>query len=132
MMLSFFVIPAFAGTTCKIASHGVTWSTLETYLEIAERVDLEGAARMHHDRSVSGLYHRRTDNVVARDKASAVVDRARRRFLEVSPVDGPLAEACVGSNSGAEPPGRRELGTRRCRGRAQAQRDDFQSRLAVG
>src|SRR5437588_11669602 len=98
----------------------------ETYLEIAECVDLERSARMHHDRGVGGLDHRGTDDGVARHEKSAVVDRASRRSLQIGPVDIPLAEARFGADPGAESPGWREFGTRRCRGRAQAQRDDFQ------
>lgn len=87
---------------------------------------------MHHNGGIGGLDHRGTDDAVARHEKSAVVDRASRGSFQISPVDIPLAQARFGADLGTESPGRRKLGTRRCCGRAQAQRDDFQSRLTVG
>ena len=75
---------------------------------------------MHHHGGVGGLDHRGTNDVVARHEKSAVVDRASRGPLQISPVDVPLAQARFGADPGTESPGGREFGTRGCRGRAQA------------
>ena len=62
---------------------------LKMDFEIAERIDLERAARMHDDGRVGGLDHRGTDDAIAGDQQSAIVDWTSRGSLEIRPVNFP-------------------------------------------
>src|SRR5712692_5739102 len=107
-------------------------SLAEIDFEIPERVDLQRSARMHHDRGVGRLYDRWPLDRVAGNEEGAVVDRRRRRLLQIGPVDGALASAGSRIDFRVEFFRRRELRPRRRGGGAQAQRHDLQARLAVG
>src|SRR5260370_20549770 len=89
----------------------------EIDFEIPERVDVERPARMHHDRGVGRLDHRRALDEVAWREQRSVVDRRGRLLLQIAPVDNALAAAGVRidlrielSRRGELPPRRRGSG----------------------
>src|SRR5438034_11776636 len=87
---------------------------------------------MHYDGGIGRLDDGRALDRVSRNEEGSVENRRRHRLFQVGPVDAPLAAARLRIDFRGESFRLRELRAGRRGARAQAQRDDFQPRLAVG
>src|SRR5215472_6747550 len=99
--------------------------------EIAERVHLERAPRVHDYRRVGGFDDRWTGDAIARRQQSAIVNRCRQRASEVCPVDASFPQARSGFDARARRGRLGQARARRGRRSPQPQGHDFLPRFAV-